>query len=129
MNKMEKWNMDIGTKLTYVVRCFRMWKEVDSLYKYKAQGFWKTFVVVHHHVCKDLLSQKNVVIVNPNVSTFFFLDYWMWFASKPLTIDFSININFLFSTNQGCAKSTWVFMGITTFVLLYLMKVLQKTKV
>jgi hypothetical protein len=50
--------MDIGTRLTYVVRCFRMWKKVDSLYKYKAQGFSKTFVVVHHHVCKDLLSQK-----------------------------------------------------------------------
>ncbi len=58
MNKVEKQNWDIGIKLTCVVKCFCMWKEAYSLCKYKAQGFQETYVVVPHHVSKDLLSQE-----------------------------------------------------------------------
>jgi hypothetical protein len=32
-------------------------------------------VVFHHDACKDLLSQKNVVIVDPNGVALFFLGY------------------------------------------------------
>jgi hypothetical protein len=42
---------------------------------YKAQGFQETYVVVPHHVSKDLLSQKIVMITNLNGPTLFFLDY------------------------------------------------------
>jgi hypothetical protein len=36
-----------------------MWKQTYTLCKYKAQALQETFVVIHHHVCKDLLSKKS----------------------------------------------------------------------
>ncbi len=55
---MEKQNGDIGTRLTCVVKRFRMWKEAYSLSKYKAQDFQETYVVVLHHVSKDCWVKK-----------------------------------------------------------------------
>jgi hypothetical protein len=41
--------------------------------KCKAPNLPKIVVVLHHHACKDFLSQNNVVITNPNDATLFFL--------------------------------------------------------
>ncbi len=55
---MEKQSEDIDKRLTYINRCFHMWKEAYTLCKYEAQSLQETIVVVHYHVCKDWSSQK-----------------------------------------------------------------------
>jgi hypothetical protein len=49
-----------------------MLTHVYILCKCKGPNLPKTFVVFHHHAFKDFLSQKNVVIANPNDAALFF---------------------------------------------------------
>jgi hypothetical protein len=58
MNEMEIQHGDVCATLTYVTKCFHMKIEVCNLCKYKAQGPLETFVVLHQHFCKGLLSQN-----------------------------------------------------------------------
>jgi len=67
LNEKENSHEDIGKKLTYATKCFRMLVEACILLE--------IVVVFHHDACKDLLSQKNVVIVDPNGVALFFPGY------------------------------------------------------
>jgi len=53
-----KQNKGIGATLILIARCFCMWKDAYTLCKFNPQGFQKTFVLIHHHVYKNLLSRK-----------------------------------------------------------------------
>jgi hypothetical protein len=58
MNEKETQHGGIGTILIYVTKKFHMRMEGYNLCKYKTQGLSETFVMLHHHSCKGLLTQN-----------------------------------------------------------------------
>jgi len=50
----------IGVRLKILMRYSQEWTKACSLYKYIGPNFQETFVVVHHAICKDLTTQKNL---------------------------------------------------------------------
>jgi len=108
LNEKKNWHEDIGKELTYATECFRMLVEVYTLLK--------IVVVFHHHACKDLLSQKNVVIVDPNGVALFFPYYRFWFIFKCFVATMLVSFNFLFASKWRCATSICIFKGVIPFI-------------
>ncbi len=94
----------------------------------KDQIFQKTlfcFIIVLVNIC---WAKKCGDLVDSDGVAFFFLGYWLWFVSNYFAATLIINFNFLFTTKWTCVTLMWVFMGVMSFVLLYLMNPLHKTK-
>jgi hypothetical protein len=65
------------------------------------------------HICV-----VNAMIAHPNGPTFFFFGCQL----QSSFTTFSLIHNFLEPNNFGCAHSTWIFIRVIPFILLYLMK-------
>jgi hypothetical protein len=97
-------------------------KGMYNLYKYNAQGLWKSFVMLHHHSYDGLFNQNLQWLHNLLAQTLFFPHCWLWLAwLESLTIELLVSCNFLFATKHRCVDSICVFIGIMPFVLVYLM--------
>jgi len=50
----------ISVRLKFLTRYSHKWTKTCSLYKYIGPKFQENFVVVHHAICKDLITQKHL---------------------------------------------------------------------
>jgi hypothetical protein len=98
--------------------------------------FYKVaYANVKHHILKKHLLHLIILFVKvcgPKICgdcrtkrpTFFFPCCCEWFTST--IIIFSTTCTFFLTNNLGCAKSTWVFMGMFPLILVYLINLFFK---
>jgi hypothetical protein len=62
------------------------------------------------------LSQKNVVIVDPNGVALFVPHYRLWFISRCFIATMLISFNFLFANKWTWTTSICIFKGVMPFI-------------
>ncbi len=106
--------------LTSIAKHFHnLKKSLYPLQMYKIKSL-KNCCYISSIFLQRLFAPKNTMIGHLEGPHLFLLGCWPWLVSIT-TFSTSIYI-FLWTTNQGCAKSTWVSMGVIPLILLYFIR-------